>query len=624
MPPRCAVAAHRGEEVILEADGLARMAAPGLAACPDSKLVHIQLERILASSEFVGSHRTRRFLRYVVEETLAGRGHRIKAFSVAVAAFDRDESFDPQNDPIVRIEAGRVRRSLERYYLVAGAEDPVRIEIPRGTYVPNFSSPESQGLSKPSDETEPAAPPQPERPAAGPGLRLPAGIREWALALTAILALLTALTLAMTKLNYRDQAATDPSRPVLPHPSVAVLEFNISSSEQHAARLATGITNEVVRELSRYPSVFVLGPKALQRFGKAPDVVVVGVETGADFALSGDILLAGDKFQVSVNLSDAQTGGIIWAETYERVFAIDRLFDLEVEIARDIVRQIGQPQGAIALFDWKRTRGMAPEAWEAYDCVVQADELHRRIAPPEETGEVLQCLKRVVAQEPGYADAWIMLGLTEIDKFRFAPLVRLSSGGVERALVAATHAVDLAPDSGRAQLAMMSALFFQGKVEPALAAGQVAARLSPYDPDVLAEVGLRNVTSGDLNAGMRFLEDAVRYTQMSRPSYQLTFALGYLRKGAYQKASDMIMELGPSSNFVHWAIVAAVQGKVGKLDSAREAAGELLKLYPDFPDWAWLEIERRNMAPELAATMVEGWRAAGLDIPPSPGAGANP
>ena len=619
------MAAHQGEKNIREAHDLARVAAPAKAACPDSKLAHTQLERILASSEFVGSDRTRRFLRYVVEETLAGRGHRIKAFSVAVAAFDRDESFDPQNDPIVRIEAGRVRRSLERYYLVAGAEDPVRIEIPRGTYVPNFSSPESQGLSKSSDETESAAPPRPERPVAEPGLRLPGGVRrEWAFALTAILALLTALTLALTALNYRDEAATDPSRPVLPHPSVAVLEFNISSSEQHAARLATGITNEVVRELSRYPSVFVLGPKALQRFGVAPDVVVVGAETGADFALSGDILLAGDKFQVSVNLSDAQTGGIIWAETYERVFAIDRLFDLEVEIARDIVRQIGQPQGAIALFDWKRTRGMAPEAWEAYDCVVQADELHRRLAPPEEAGEVLQCLRSVVAQEPGYADAWIMLGLIEIDEFRFAPLVRLPSGGVERALAAAIRAVDLAPDSGRAHLAMMSALFFQGKVEPALAAGQVAARLSPYDPDVLAEVGLRNVTSGDLNAGMRFLEDAVRYSQTSRPSYQLTLALGYLRKGAYQKASDAIMELGPSANFVHWAIVAAVQGKVGKLDSAREAAGELLKLYPDFGDWAWLEIERRNMAPELTAAMVEGWRAAGLDIPPSPKAGANP
>src|SRR3546814_13536752 len=81
----------------------------------DPARVREQLEHIQGSSEFLCSDRARRGRRYVVEETLAGRGDRIKAFSVAVAAFDRDETFDAQNDPIVRIEAGRLRRFLERY-----------------------------------------------------------------------------------------------------------------------------------------------------------------------------------------------------------------------------------------------------------------------------------------------------------------------------------------------------------------------------------------------------------------------------------------------------------------------------------------------------------------------------
>ena len=74
-----------------------------------------ELERILASKDFDASGRNRRFLRHVVEETLGGRADRIKAYSIATSVFGRDQSFDPQNDPIIRIEAGRLRRSLERY-----------------------------------------------------------------------------------------------------------------------------------------------------------------------------------------------------------------------------------------------------------------------------------------------------------------------------------------------------------------------------------------------------------------------------------------------------------------------------------------------------------------------------
>jgi hypothetical protein len=99
-----------------------------------------QLARILDSEDFEATDRERRFFGYVVEETLAGRGGRIKAYSIAVEVFGRNASFDPQNDPIVRINAGHLRRSLERYYLTAGRTDPVLITIPKGGYVPNFEA----------------------------------------------------------------------------------------------------------------------------------------------------------------------------------------------------------------------------------------------------------------------------------------------------------------------------------------------------------------------------------------------------------------------------------------------------------------------------------------------------
>ena len=105
----------------------------------DHEAIRRQLERILSSPEFHATDKMRDFLRFVIEEKLTGRSHRIKGYTVAVEVFGRDEDFDATNDPIVRIQAGRLRRALERYYLVGGVSDPILIDIPKGGYVPRFS-----------------------------------------------------------------------------------------------------------------------------------------------------------------------------------------------------------------------------------------------------------------------------------------------------------------------------------------------------------------------------------------------------------------------------------------------------------------------------------------------------
>lgn len=125
-----------------------------------------QLARIRQSTDFNATEREHRFLQYVVEETLAGRGNRIKAYTVAVEVFGRDSTFDPQNDPIVRIAASHLRRSLERYYLTAGKSDPMIIEIPKGGYVPSFSERASPDAG--AAETPTMLPPAPGQIDASP------------------------------------------------------------------------------------------------------------------------------------------------------------------------------------------------------------------------------------------------------------------------------------------------------------------------------------------------------------------------------------------------------------------------------------------------------------------------
>lgn len=105
---------------------------------PPEDDIRQQLEKILASPEFQNSPMLGEFLRFVVGKTLSDCAQEIKGYTVATEVFRRKADFDAAKDTIVRIQGGRLRRALERYYLTIGAQDPIRIDIPKGAYVPTF------------------------------------------------------------------------------------------------------------------------------------------------------------------------------------------------------------------------------------------------------------------------------------------------------------------------------------------------------------------------------------------------------------------------------------------------------------------------------------------------------
>ncbi len=98
--------------------------------------VRNQLANILASESFSRSDRSRRFLRFIVEHVLDGKTTPLKEYVIGVEVFDKDESFDPRVDAIVRVEAGRLRTKVKEYYGEEGRSDPVRIELSKRGYVP--------------------------------------------------------------------------------------------------------------------------------------------------------------------------------------------------------------------------------------------------------------------------------------------------------------------------------------------------------------------------------------------------------------------------------------------------------------------------------------------------------
>ncbi len=257
--------------------------------------VREELERLLGSPGFDASARNRRFLEYIVEETLAGRADRLKGTSIAIDVFGRDATIDPQHDPVVRIEAAKLRRRLERYYLTAGREDPVRIDIPKGGYVPTFERREP-ALPDPA-----AVAPAGERAAAAAATRARGNLRSrWPWLATGLLAgsLLGALGWFGADLaprswsGSRGDAVAD-----LPHgPKIAVLPFLNLSGDPGQAYFAEGVTDQLVTDLARFKALFVLSIGSTAKYQERPvDPQRLKRELGVDYLLDGSVRRETDR-----------------------------------------------------------------------------------------------------------------------------------------------------------------------------------------------------------------------------------------------------------------------------------------------------------------------------------------
>src|SRR3989442_3303273 len=126
-----------------------RAGAPGLDK-EAQKSIRQYLDRILASATFQQVDRLKRFISFIVSEAIAGRGDQLKEYVVGVQVFGKESSFDPRTDPIVRVQARRLRARLSRYYQDEGQQDEVIIELPKGGYAPVFKRRDGRAAARPS------------------------------------------------------------------------------------------------------------------------------------------------------------------------------------------------------------------------------------------------------------------------------------------------------------------------------------------------------------------------------------------------------------------------------------------------------------------------------------------
>jgi TolB-like protein/Tfp pilus assembly protein PilF len=618
----------KGKTAVNAADPLA---GSSLDAIPPDQ-VQLQLERIIASSAFDASRRNRAFLRFVVEETLAGRADRIKAYTIATSVLGRDEAFDPQSDPIVRIEASRLRRSLERYYLKAGQSDPIRIDIPKWSYVPSFQrvpSTRDEGET-PRLERGQEPPEEPASPLRGdlelrtrravvvsfltPRLRLARG--AWA-ALALVLAV-SALGIGL----WMWRAANEPEAVVAEAasngPSVIVMPFENLSGDPAKDYLAGGFTEEILAGLAQFGELFIYGRETGSHYAAAPNYEQLHGELGVRYVLQGSVREAEGRIRVTARLVDATTGVQLWASAYEEVGSGADLFRVQGDIARRVAIEVAQPYGAIATADMQLMRGRAPESLSAYECVLQVQHYYRQMSAAR-VHESRACLERATESDPEYADAWALLAMNYLDQVRLRMVPTAQDKDLlARALQAAQHAAEIAPDGALAQRSLLLVHSFRGEVEEALLAGEQAVALSPNNAEILAEFGMRLAWIGQWERGIALIDEAIARNPAHPGWYHTAPALNFYRQGRYAEALEEARQIDAPGWVHNHTVLTMIYGQLGQEEEARAAARRLLELDPDFEANAWYELQLRNFPAQMAEHMAEGWRKAGLNIPAQP------
>ena len=236
-------------------DSAASRVGPAKAGIADAR-IRQQLDRILASLTFQKVERLKRFISFIVAESMAGRRAQLKEYVVGTAVFGKDPSFDPRNDPIVRVQARRLRARLDQYFREEGGTDDVVIEMPKGGYSPSF------------------------------------------------------------RLRESGAAATPASGSTLGQNTVAVLLFKDDSANGSLGHVCRALRNEIVHRLAQVPTLRVIARDPAES-SRGRDPLESARAMGAAMAVTGSVVKVGKGLHVTAQLADTESGCYRWSDSID-------------------------------------------------------------------------------------------------------------------------------------------------------------------------------------------------------------------------------------------------------------------------------------------------------------------
>ena len=534
---------------------------PDIAASLDE--VREELDRVLSSPEFKASKRRKRFLRFVVEESMSGKADTIKAYTIAVSVFGRGPDFNPQLDPIVSVEAGRLRRALEHYYLTAGMNNALRIDIPKGTFAPRFYRKD---------------------------------------------ALSTKLKKMHSGQGQVDE--TTESIPPMDGPRIAVIVFDNLSKEEGQDFFATGISAHLVANLAQFKEFVVVGPLLRERL-ENPNLSLnaIGQKYGVQFVISGSVQRRGKRIRVIAKLLDAESAANIWVKQFDRDLTDSDQYEIEDEITQQITATLADRTGIISRILVKKTNKKAFSSLSAFEAVLKM--YHWNIVLTKEAfQDAWESLEIAVEKSPN--DALAKAWLADIYASDYLSEIGLVKDRMAKAEKLAREAVALDPDCQDARWVMGFVHFLRRRPENFVKEFEAALAINTHSAVTLAIYGLFLPGLGEWERGVELIEKARLLNPQLTTQYYIPTSLNYYRKGEYDRAYRESLLIKTPGLFWEPLIRAAILGKLGRTDDAQPYLQKLITMQPTFKDRGRHLIRRLLYSGKNVDMVYEGLQKAGF------------
>jgi tetratricopeptide (TPR) repeat protein len=371
----------------------------GTGATVSAEVVRGQLQRILASSPFLNSRRASQFLRFVVDRTLAGEDG-IKEYLIGIEVFERSQDYDPKDDPVVRIEAGRLRKKLAEFYAGPGSDDPIVIELPKGGYVPVFRErPAGAGPRTVQGETSAEPPGALTDGASGTSSRF------WKIAPPVILA---ALVFIVVAIYYHARQI----KPLTEKDTIVVADFaNTTGDPVFNDTLKTALAVS----LGQSPFLNVLPESSVRRVLKlmtlptnaklSPDVTLgLCQRAGSKAYIAGAIASLGSEYVLQLKAVVCGNGATL-AEEQATAKTKDKVVETLGVLASRLRVDLGESLSTVQRFDTPLVEATTPSL-EA----LQAFTLGRKAVNEKGEAAALPYHLRAIELDPGFAAAYRAAG----------------------------------------------------------------------------------------------------------------------------------------------------------------------------------------------------------------------
>ena len=520
---------------------------------PSAQEIRAALERVLASEVMRSSPQLAAFLRFVVEAVLGGNSDRVKGYVIAVEVLKRSEKFNPQIDPIVRVEATRLRRTLERYYAGAGAEDPVVITLPRGTYVPTFT----------------------RRAGTRPG-------------------------------NLAGEATAEASVETLPPgngmPVLLVEPFAVIGMPGPRSLSAASLHATLSDAFARFDIVNIVW-----------DVARAAADARLDYRLAGSADYREDGAMcLRLRLIDAGDGSVVWTRELEVAAADEPGVALE-RIVRELTATLVQPFGVI--FAHGRAKSLGAGAGDPrYRAILEAGESFRSF-DPEQHSRARTNLERLTVLDPSFGLGFTYLAALYVREYLYALDAHDADlPPLERALRASRRGVELDPESARAYEMLFLTLFIRGDLPAAFAAADRAIERNKYDMRAVGMYGQRLIAIGEIDKGMDMLMRAGDEGGVRPAVDEFYLFLGSYLRGDTAAAAFHAGQLTSDTFQLGLLARALVAGAAGEHETARAALDRLFALNREWRDNARAQLGKFFPAAFVVDRLATGLVAA-ADMP---------